>query len=311
MSYQGTPAGETPKGRGLLSKVSRVQTIGDPEDLKNRPLSQEDRPSCFLIGRNRAQRIPAFAVILSLQDLGLDKLAWTSLIQENLRGLLDSLGIGVIEAAEKRERRAGLGDPDLCDSSMEDADGVNFVAEIFEGLEDSADFFGLLKVTAVDGGEHFLGEVGADTDATGGEAVDFEFGEVNDRRLLTDPTHDKARIDKFDEAGEVIVLGRILADNGVFDPGDEAVINKGGHGFGFEVAFELNVENCRFPKGFDELSEASRHSSISGEALHGQDHDGGEIEVLKDFGLIHHGAVSRTNGGNDKGVFGTFGRNDF
>ena len=87
------------------------KTIGDPEDLKNRPLSQEDRPSCFLVGRNRAQRIPAFAVILGLQDLGLDKLAWTSLIQENLRGLLDSLGIGVIEAAEEREVRAGLGDP--------------------------------------------------------------------------------------------------------------------------------------------------------------------------------------------------------
>ena len=82
------------------------------------------------------------------------------------------------------------------------------------------------KVSAVDGPEHFLGEVGADTDATGGEAVDFEFGEVSDGRLLADAADDEAGIDEFNEAGEVIVLGRIFADNGVFDPGDESVVNK-------------------------------------------------------------------------------------
>ena len=291
--------------RYLLTWIHGVETPGFG------PLSHQDAANPSVDPSHRISTFDSQHSDLGLQDRGLDKLAWTSLIQENLRGLLDSLGIGGIEAAEERERRAGLGDPDLCDSSMEDADGVDFVAEIFEGLEDSADFFGLLKVTAVDGGEHFLGEVGADTDAAGGEAVDFEFGEVNDRRLLTDPTHDKARVDQFDEAGEVIVLGRILADNGVFDPRDEAFVDEGGHGFGLEVTLELDVENRRFSKGFDELSEARRHSSISGEALHGQDHHGGEIEVLKDLGLIHHGAVSRTNGGNDEGVFGALGRNDF
>ena len=89
---------------------------------------------------------------------------------------MNTAGVSGVKPAQKRKRRAGLGDPGFeRHGSVEDADRVDFVAEIFEGLEGIPRILSASsKVTAVDGPEHFLGEVGADTDATGGEAVDFE-----------------------------------------------------------------------------------------------------------------------------------------
>jgi hypothetical protein len=104
------------------------------------------------------------------------------------------------------------------DGFVKDADGVNLVAKIFEGTEDSADVFGKIKVAGVDGGEHFLGEVGADTNAARGEAIDLKFCKMGDGGLLADSADDEAGIDKPDEAGQVIILRRVLADDGVFDP---------------------------------------------------------------------------------------------
>ena len=193
---------------------------------------------------------------------------------------------------------------------MEDADGVDFVAEVFEGLEEGADFFSEVEVALVDGGEHGLGKVGADADAAGGEAVDFKFGEVGDGGLLSDPADEEAGIDEFEEAGEVIVLGRVFADDGVFDPGDESLVDEGGDGFGLEVAFEFEIKDGGFSEGFDEFPEAVSDAGVGGEALHGEDHDGGEVEVSEDRCLIHHGAVGGANGWDDEGLFGTLGSDD-
>jgi hypothetical protein len=203
-----------------------------------------------------------------------------------------------------------LGDVGESHRSVEDADGIDLVAEVFERLEDSTDLFGSSEVSAIDGGEHGLGEVGADADAPGGEAVDLKLGKVGDGRLLPDAADDEARVDEFDEAGEIIVLGSVLADDGVFDPGDESFVDEGGDGFGLKVAFKLDVKNGGFSERFNKLPETGRDSGIGGETLHGQNHHGGEIEALENLGLIHHGAISGSDGGDDEGIFGAFGNDD-
>ena len=109
---------------------------------------------------------------------------------------------------------------------MEDANRVDFVAEILEGFEGVADTLGEFEVSAVDGPEHFLGKIGTDADTTGGEAVDLKFGEVGDGGLLANAADDEPGIDDFNEAGEVVVLGRFFANDGVFDPRNESVVDK-------------------------------------------------------------------------------------
>jgi len=119
---------------------------------------------------------------------------------ESLGGLLDALGFGSSERAEEGKDGAGVGDSSERDGLMEDADGVDFVAEVFEGLEGSANRVGEVEIAFVDGDEHGLGEIGADTHAARGEAVDLKFGEVGDGGLLSDAADDEAGIDEFDEA---------------------------------------------------------------------------------------------------------------
>ena len=223
---------------------------------------------------------------------------------------MDAPGLGGSERTEEGEDGTGVGDPGEGDGLVQDADGVDFVAEVFEGFEDGADVFGALEVACVDGGEHGLGEIGAEADAARGKSVDLKFGEMGDRGLLSDAADDEARIDDFDEAGEVIILGGIFADDGVFDPRNESVVDECRDGFWLEVAFELNVEDGRFSEGFDEFSEAGGNARVGDEAWHGEDHHGGEIEVFEDDGLIHHGAVGGADRWDDEGLLSTLGCDD-
>lgn len=163
---------------------------------------------------------------------------------------------------------------------MENPDGVDFVSEIFQWFESSPDGFGCVQIAVVDGGQHGLGKIGPDANATGSESVDLKFGQVRDGRLLANSAHDEAGIDHFDESGEVFILCGIFTNNGVFDPRDQSIIDEGGHCFRFEVALEFDVKNSRLAEGLDELAEACSNSGIGGESLHGKNHDGGEVEVF-------------------------------
>ena len=62
--------------------------------------------------------------------------------EEGLGGGGDGLALGGVEAAEEWWERAGIGEGGEGDGFVEDADGVDGVAEVFEGLEACADGFG-------------------------------------------------------------------------------------------------------------------------------------------------------------------------
>tara|TARA_B110000438_G_scaffold230134_2_gene225093 strand:+ start:2694 stop:2966 length:273 start_codon:yes stop_codon:yes gene_type:complete len=85
--------------------------------------------------------------------------------EESLSGFLDVLGFGGSERAEEGEDGPGVGDPGEGEGLMQDADRVDFVAEVFERLEEAADVFSEVEMAFVDGTQHGLGEVGADAHA--------------------------------------------------------------------------------------------------------------------------------------------------
>ena len=206
--------------------------------------------------------------------------------------------------------RAGVGDVGSGDCFVKNANGIDLVAEVFQWLESLADRFGGFEVVTIDSSEHFLGEIGTDADTAGGESIDLKLREVRDGRLFADAADDEFGVDEFDELGEIIVLRRVLADDGVFNPGNEAVVDERSDGFRFKVTFKLDVEDAGLTKGFDEFPEAVCYTGVGSESLHRQDHDGGEVEIAEDHRLIHHGAISGTDGGDDEGVVSTFGRDD-
>ena len=72
---------------------------------------------------------------------------------------MNTASVSGVKPAQERKVRAGLGDPGRGHGFVEDANRVDFVAEIFEGLEGIADTLGEFEVSAVDCPEHFLGKI--------------------------------------------------------------------------------------------------------------------------------------------------------
>ena len=208
------------------------------------------------------------------------------------------------EAGEEGEDGAGVGDAGEGDGVVEDKDGAVGVAEVFEGEELFAEVFGAGFVTGVDGVHHLGGEGGGDADAAGGEAVDAEVAEVDEGGLLTDAADDDFGVHEAHEFAKDGVIGGVFADDGVFDPGDEAVVDEGGGEFGGDVGGVLHVEDGGDAGFFDEVTDAGGDALGFGGEEGGEDHGGGELEVPEDGGLVHHGAVEGADGGDDEGVGG-------
>ena len=108
-----------------------------------------------------------------------------------------------------------------------------------------------------------------------------------------------------------MILRRIISNDSVFDPRNEAVVNELSNGFWFEVAFEFDIKDGWFPQSFNKLAKASGDAGISRKALHRKNHYGGKVEVTKSGNLIHHRAISWTNGWDNKGILCAFCRDDF
>lgn len=152
---------------------------------------------------------------------------------------------------------------------MQNEDGAVGVAQVFEGEELFAQVFGAGFVTRVDGVHHLRGEGGGNADAAGGEAVDAEVAKVDESGLLADAADDDFGIHEIDEFAEDGVIGGVFTHDGVFDPGDETVIDEGSGEFWSDVGGVLHVKHSGDASFFDEVTDAG------GDALRFRREEGG------------------------------------
>ena len=80
---------------------------------------------------------------------------------------------------------------------MKDSDGIDFITKIFERVECLSDGLGDIELAVVNGGKHFLGEIWANTNTAGCEAVNLKASKMGNRGLLTYPADNKSRNDKL------------------------------------------------------------------------------------------------------------------
>lgn len=114
---------------------------------------------------------------------------------------------------------------------------------IFERSADFADLFRSIVFAGLDRFQHSLAQVGTHANAARRETIDSEVAQVHNSRLLTNAGDNNAGVDKIGELTEAGILGRVVPDDGMLDPGNEAVVDEGFHRLGLDIAFELDVEH--------------------------------------------------------------------
>lgn len=121
--------------------------------------------------------------------------------EEFAGGGVDKGALGDGKGTEQRSDGTGIGDAAESDGGVEDAHGVDFVAQIFQGLEDAAEAFGFVPVSSAAGFKHGGGKARGDTAAAGGEAREFSVAQVLNDGLLAHTANNHAWIDQAGQFG--------------------------------------------------------------------------------------------------------------
>src|SRR6056300_70546 len=150
--------------------------------------------------------------------------------------------------------RTGLCDSSKLDSFVQDKDRVDTVSQILEWAKNRLNFTSSFQVTCLNGFSQFLTEIGTNTNAAGGKAVHTKANKMIDYRLFPNTTDDDFGIDLFHQLSQVGIVRRIFANNRVFDPRNESVVDK------LLCAFDIN-EISIFDVDHDWLADSFRKFS--------------------------------------------------
>ena len=127
---------------------------------------------------------------------------------------------------------------------------------------------------------------------------------MDDRRALAHAADDTASIDAAQQAVEIRVVSRVVADDGVLDAHRDAVVDQPRDGvepllsIGPERVFGLQIQDERQTGDRGDLSQAGLEAARVARVAARQHHGGAEAVSLQQARLVHRAAEGRSDAWN-------------
>ena len=188
---------------------------------------------------------------------------------------------------------------------MQHGRGAPSVAEIFERQECLANVLGGSIIPAGAGLEQFAAKARGEHARAGGEAGQIEIAQMYDSGPLANAADDAGGGHTTQQAGQVGVILRILADNRVLDGFADFGVDQAADGvetgfaIGAEIGFVLDVDRERNATCFGDFAQAGFQAAGIARIGAWQHEDGGKTVLADQRGLVHGTAVRRADAGND------------